>query len=186
MEHDEAELNKIVNAYVIMGYPRERAHAMALNKLKPAVIDTKDEFSEAYQSPYPPRDILDITLMQASIELDPAELTSLKLKVQMTANVDSRSALKRRVAEFIHMSTIEQKAVRQVELNRRFGRVAKKYGTNTMELSDELIASGRLLVVALNGKNGLVSSSIYKDGLDACKVLERTEDDYVWDLMQQP
>lgn len=123
-----------------------------------------DEFSDEYRGTVYEGDILKLGALEFALLKDPIQ-NGIKLRTYATADIKSRGALKRRVAEFVHVQSISANPVRLMSLNRRFGRIAKQYETTTMELMQELVDSGRITQLEYGGINAMYSDAIYKENV---------------------
>lgn len=122
-----------------------------------------DEFSPEYKPVVAVRDILQLQAEAMRGGVPEAELAYLRHKSANTTDIDSAQALKRRIAEYIHMRTLHGKGTTRVDVNRRFSKVAKRYETTTNDLIGELFASGRLTELERGGKSVVATASIYNE-----------------------
>ncbi len=90
---------------------------------------------------------------------------SIYFKTIDVSGLSSLPALKRRIAEFIHCRSCDSSAVPLGDLNRRYGRAAKSFGTQTTPIVHSLVASEHITEIPIEGKTVLYSTPIYKEQL---------------------
>lgn len=91
-----------------------------------------------------------------------SEQQYLKYKAIQTGDVLSRQQLLKRVAEFIHINSLDSQPFRLSTLNRRYTRLAKKYGMTTASVVQQLLASRHIIELKQAELLALFSEPIYK------------------------
>lgn len=115
----------------------------------------------------PRRDILALRLSDIG-SLSEAECGVHSMRSRSSANLNSVSELRRRVAECIHASSVFHcMPMRLINVNRLFYRVAKRLDTSVSEIVEDLIGMGYVTRIERQGHNVLYSSSILKEQLQS-------------------
>lgn len=129
------------------------------------------------------RDILAIGIMNSGA-LTEGEQQTLKMKAAQVTDLQSISALKRRITEFVHIHSIESVPIKLGTLNRRFSKIAKKLGSSVSELTQMLIQDGHLRMLERSGMTALVSVLSQKERLS---ILNETNESVgkAYDLMME-
>jgi hypothetical protein len=109
-----------------------------------------------------PRDILSIGYEDGSSLATPV-VNSLMLQSARTTDIADLAGLRRRVAEFIHVNSIRTVATSLSNLNRRFSRVAKQFGTSVSQIVDELIKAEVIMFVEHNKRRALLTVAMWDE-----------------------
>ncbi len=126
------------------------------------------------------RDILKLTV-DDYYAIPEGEQSFLRLKSTQTDNIKSIGELKKRIFEYIHMSSLEMYPLKLGTINRRFSKVAKRLGTSTHDITQQLIISGHIKSLDWGGITALFSAPVRagmiasneEDGIDPRETLER-------------
>jgi hypothetical protein len=125
------------------------------------MTNTTDEFSDVVPVP-DNRDLLEVSLMEY-IAMPAGQQQYLKGRSITTTDIKTLGQLKRRIAEYIHLRSLEMKPQRLATVNRRFSRLAKQHGTSTMEVVNDLLLSERLITIERNGVSALFSGAVRRE-----------------------
>lgn len=106
------------------------------------------------------------------------------LKAQSATGLDTLRALRKRILEYIHVRSLENKGSRLVDLNRRFHRPATKLGVTTTNCVEHLMSNGHLTKCDYEGKTAYVAASIYKEMCAVCSAAGIPEHETIGDFVQ--
>lgn len=88
---------------------------------------------------------------------------ALKLKVSMTSGLSNEVEVQQRILEYIYVNSLGNAPVTLADVNRRYSRPAKQYGTTVSTLVCELVSADVVCVLERHGVSALFSTPIYKD-----------------------
>jgi hypothetical protein len=96
--------------------------------------------------------------------LPESERAVMRLYASQTS-VDSAPVLKQRIMEYVYVNSFENRPVTLADINRRFSRPAKRFGTTTLTLVMELVGADILCVIERRGQRGIYNRQQYDEQL---------------------
>lgn len=124
---------------------------------QPEAVDPYAEFTVKPST----RNILEITV-ENRWDIPDAEFASLRAVSTRTVDIKTEGMLNKRIAEYIHIRTLDYTPVSRAMLNRRFGQIARRHGFSILEALGSLMLLGKIIEIRYGAKIGVCSKSVYE------------------------
>lgn len=90
--------------------------------------------------------------------LDPIEIQSLKIQSMEVGCINTISELKKRIAEYVHINSLENIPLKIGTINKRFISSARKFNLSVSNIIRSLSQSGHVVLIDRGGRSAIMST----------------------------